>query len=316
MFVGTCIIPSTAQDTEKPLPTSRGNWLYVGGSGPGNYTRIQDAINASSDGDTVFVYDDSSPYYENIIINKSINLIGENKTNTVIVGLGNENDFSICIMADNVNVSNFNIRNPNGYIGIGIYSDFNIIKNNIISNFSYGYGEPIALEDAFNNEISNNIIENNRHNIALHFSSNNSINNNIIRNCNDFFEIGYDSNNNKIFRNLIKNCSGLYLFSDYNNIYENSIVHCQRGILLVGCSGNQILRNNFLFNPIDAFFGDSLFNHWLGNYWQRPRILPKVIFGYFTFWRGLYDFILIPVFRFDIHPALVPINIQSEGWDI
>ena len=59
LFVGTCIIPAIAQDTEKSLPSSRGNWLYVGGSGPGNYTRIQDAIDNASDGDTVFVYSGS-----------------------------------------------------------------------------------------------------------------------------------------------------------------------------------------------------------------------------------------------------------------
>ena len=71
LFVGTCIIPAIAQESEKPSQsTSRGNWLYVGGSGPGNYSKIQDAINASSNGDTVFVYDDSSPYLENLIINK------------------------------------------------------------------------------------------------------------------------------------------------------------------------------------------------------------------------------------------------------
>jgi hypothetical protein len=34
LFVGTCIIPGIAQDTEKTLPTSRGTWLYVGGNGP------------------------------------------------------------------------------------------------------------------------------------------------------------------------------------------------------------------------------------------------------------------------------------------
>jgi len=83
LFVGSCIIPAIAQNIE-PLPTSRGNWLYVGGSGAGNYTRIQDAINDSSDDDTVFVYDDSSPYDENLRIKKSIQLIGENKTSTII----------------------------------------------------------------------------------------------------------------------------------------------------------------------------------------------------------------------------------------
>ena len=46
--------------------------LYVGGSGLGNYTSIQDAINDSVDGDTVFVYDEGSPYYENLVVNRSI----------------------------------------------------------------------------------------------------------------------------------------------------------------------------------------------------------------------------------------------------
>ena len=58
--------------------SSRGNWLYVGGSGPGNYTRIQDAINASSDGDTVFVL--NRIYYE-IYKSGQINYsLGENQT--------------------------------------------------------------------------------------------------------------------------------------------------------------------------------------------------------------------------------------------
>ncbi|MBE3093908.1 MAG: hypothetical protein IMZ52_02670, partial [Actinobacteria bacterium] len=68
LFIGTGIIPAIAQESEKPSQsTSRGNWLYVGGSGPGNYSSIQAAINATSSGDTVFVYAASSPYYENVI---------------------------------------------------------------------------------------------------------------------------------------------------------------------------------------------------------------------------------------------------------
>jgi parallel beta-helix repeat protein len=95
-FIGTCVVPSHAENTEKSSqPTSGGKWLYVGGSGPGNYTKIQDAIDNASDGDTVFVYDDSSPYSEHLIFDKSITLQGENKITTMINGTS-------AIRADNV----------------------------------------------------------------------------------------------------------------------------------------------------------------------------------------------------------------------
>mgnify|MGYP001636576991 CR=1 FL=1 len=47
----------------------RGNTLYVGGAGPGNYTTIQDAIDDASDGDTIVVY--PGIYYEHqVLINR------------------------------------------------------------------------------------------------------------------------------------------------------------------------------------------------------------------------------------------------------
>jgi pectin methylesterase-like acyl-CoA thioesterase len=45
--------------------------LYVGGTGPNNYTKIQDAIDNASNQDTIFVY--NGIYQEHIIINKEIN---------------------------------------------------------------------------------------------------------------------------------------------------------------------------------------------------------------------------------------------------
>jgi len=50
-----------------------GNTLYVGGSGPNNYTRIQDAIDDANDGDTIFVY--NGTYYEHHIIIDKKNLL-------------------------------------------------------------------------------------------------------------------------------------------------------------------------------------------------------------------------------------------------
>ena len=62
LLVGT-VLPVTGNViTDKtPLSVDNGNTLYVGGTGEGNYTCIQNAINDAVNGDTIFVYDDSSP---------------------------------------------------------------------------------------------------------------------------------------------------------------------------------------------------------------------------------------------------------------
>lgn len=59
-----------------------GKTLYVGGNGSNNYTTIQDAIDNASYGDTIFVY--NGTYYENVVIHKSIKLMGENKSTMII----------------------------------------------------------------------------------------------------------------------------------------------------------------------------------------------------------------------------------------
>jgi pectin methylesterase-like acyl-CoA thioesterase len=41
---------------EVQAATTAGTWVYVGGSGPGNYTSIQDALDNASTTDTIFVY--------------------------------------------------------------------------------------------------------------------------------------------------------------------------------------------------------------------------------------------------------------------
>ena len=113
-----CVIPSSGQDGRETtsLPASEGAILYVGGSGPGNYTRIQDAINASNTGDTVYVYNDSSPYYEHLVIEKPLSLVGEDARSTEINGslLGSSLD-TINIIGDHVIISGFSITDNHGY---------------------------------------------------------------------------------------------------------------------------------------------------------------------------------------------------------
>ena len=76
-LIGISFVPHTVSD--EPV---RGITLYVGGSGPGNYTMIQNAIDDASAGETVFVY--NGTYFENVIVNKTIDVIGEERNNTII----------------------------------------------------------------------------------------------------------------------------------------------------------------------------------------------------------------------------------------
>jgi len=140
LFVFMSFNPSFAVDNVKKssMPVSNGNILYVGGSGERNYSKIQDAINDASDGDTVFVYDDSSPYKENVIIDKSIKLLGENRNTTLIKSFGK----IIQVNANKVQISGFTIQYYGILLSNGIFvrasSSETIISNNIIQDLGYG----------------------------------------------------------------------------------------------------------------------------------------------------------------------------------
>jgi parallel beta-helix repeat protein len=148
------IIPSSGFFLVNKLSTlnSNGTTLYVGGNGAGNYSSIQAAINDSSPGDTVFVYNDSSPYNEYVRINKMIKLIGEDRDTTIINGNYFETVF-ISPGVDNVLISGFTITG--GMYGIDVCSDNNVIQANKIVFNSYGI-EISANADY--NIITNNII--------------------------------------------------------------------------------------------------------------------------------------------------------------
>ena len=105
--------------------------LYVGGTGPGNYTTIQSAVNDASNGDTVFVY--NGTYYETLAIGKSIDLVGEDKYTTILDGDFVYEDV-IHINCGFVNISSLTITNS-GMNGISFLGENNLhFTNNIIKN--------------------------------------------------------------------------------------------------------------------------------------------------------------------------------------
>jgi nitrous oxidase accessory protein NosD len=273
LFVGMSIIPSSAQNREKPsTTTSGGHWLYVGGSGPGNYTTIQDAVNASVDGDIVFVYDDSSPYYEHVVINKSITLMGENRDTTIIDGgrIGT----IVYITTVSVNMTGFIVQNSGHGIIVenSIYEGSNYISNIISINNTYG----VSLYSTDYNTISNNIITNSHWaGIVILDSCYNNVSGNRIIN-NDFAGIlvesalpstvGYPrqgTEGNNIFYNNISNngwitnrtwSAGILLeATNKNHVFKNNITHNTRGVevyapFLTACNDNAIYQNNIMNN--------------------------------------------------------------------
>ena len=253
-FLSTSFIGSSYRVEKPSIMSYDGNTLFVGGSEPGNYTKIQDAIDDASDGDTVFVYDDSSPYYENIIIDKTINLIGENKDATIIDGGGAT---VVWILANNVSISRFTIQT--GQYGIRLISSGTLIfENTIIYNGLDG----IYMTNSSYNTISNNIIQYNHYGIYLHRSQlqrgsclYNNITNNTI------------SNNN--YQGI-----QLSLYQKYNSVIGNTIVNNKGYGIKICCASysNIVYHNTFKDNGYNAYDQNS--NTWDngypsgGNYWD------------------------------------------------
>jgi len=294
-------------------PVSNVNTLYVGGNGTGNYTKIQDAIDNASDGDTVFVFDDSSPYYEYIVISKRINLTGENKETTIIVGNWSRKFIPVVILnaySSFVTIQGFIITN--GYCGIDIESDNNKITGNIISNNTNGVG----LYYCCNNTIlGNNISSNSEYGVKLVLLSNyNIIQNNNIQNNYIGISLAELCLYNIIMGNNISKNSyeSIILGVSHENIIESNYIE---NIKILG-SGNLIRKNNFIGN-IKHVQGAVGRNFWDANYWgdwiglkfNLPifQKFPKIILCWILPLGVIFN---IPYFCFDWHPAKEPYELE------
>ena len=295
-----------------------GETLCVGGSGPGNYTKIQDAVDDASDGDTVFVY--SGIYYETINVHKSIILQGQDKNSTIIDGKSTTGNI-IEIRKSNTQIIGFAVRNANNNLGTGIciISSNNAILDNIITDVRYGIFFKGPWRLGFSNcIISNCIISRTDVGIYLEYVEKNKIYNNRILKNNDgiqlFDSADYNIINNNLFENNIRGIEFCLHFmldmNRYNTITLNNFIRNYIGILFDGTNFyNNISYNNFIKNIISLTFFEhsypALFprNDINQNYWDRPRLLPKIIFGLKHF---IIDF---PWIQFDWHPANEPYDI-------
>ena len=241
MLICSALIPISIGVTfkvskiEQPSIFGGGNTLYVGGSGPGNYSRIQDAINVAEDGDTVFVF--NGTYFEYVFIKKSIQLSGENKTTTIIDAKG-LNDV-IKVEEDGTVIRGFTIRNSgHDEAGVDFHSKHNRLSDSIIVDNDYG----IFMDWGGYNTISNCTISYNDIGIQ-DWDGHNTISNNNI-NSNTQGGILMWCINNTVSRNNIAhngNCIGID-FSGWDHIIiDNTLVN--NGFFAVGCTGNTVVNN-------------------------------------------------------------------------
>ncbi len=247
IFIGTCIVPAIAQNTEKQ--SSRGNWLYVGGNGPGNYTSIQAAIDNASNGDTIIVY--SGTYNEAVTLDKQLFLKGIKSTNQEfpLINGGDDSD-AVTIRNDSCSIENFSVQNGEAgglKKGINVLSNYNSIRNCTIFNTGSG----IYLSYSCGNSIFDNEITGwGSRSIGLISSCNNSIFNNDLSG-HDNHEIWFRDNatHNRFYHNYVHQCTHnpaiLIEESPFNIIEENNISGNYEGLVIRSSPNTSVLRNSF-----------------------------------------------------------------------
>jgi parallel beta-helix repeat protein len=283
------------------------------------YRYIQDGIDNSSDGDTIFVY---SGLYANMVpthhacvyINKPITLIGENKHTTIIDG-----SFLytvIGIMADNVVVHGFTVQHSGYYAaspspsGISVNPPSAGLLENILVYDMIIFDNYVGLRvvSSANSSFRDNVISQNKRGCSIRDNE---------YNCSFYHNDIYD--NEEVGIEMVFGVSWIA----YNNIRKNGY-----GVY-ASDSESKIQCNNFIGNQVNAWYQIDMQlldlwrvlggNQWDANYWDNwEYALPKSIVGKIS----LYMFIIIPPFnplviplgiylsiRFDWHPSKEPYDI-------
>jgi len=238
---------------------------------PPDYQEIQEAINNAMDGDTVFV--GNGAYYENVIVNKSVALIGEN-TNTTVVD-GSSTGSVVNVTASEVNITGFTIqRSGDSYLDCGISVCPLSTSNNISRNFITKNSQGIYLNSSSENLVSDNIVSNNSIGLYLHNSSGNTVHGNIAINNVGGIYLENSGDNTLLNNNMTDNTynfgvvwdtdSHLYNSVNVSNMVDgkpiyylkdvsNQVYDAQTNagtVYLINCSNvtikNLVLKNNLL----------------------------------------------------------------------
>ena len=233
---------------------------------PDPYPTIQAAVNAASPGDTIEVA--AGIYYENVFLNKSVTLTGEDSTTTIIDA--DQTGHGVRINASNTQVHHFTIRNGgNDYASLyvnsigghtiadniltGSYSGIDMSESDgctIIRNTLYDNGMTgISLSYSDLNDVIGNNVSESAYGIKVQASNDNSISDNTLSQNSYSIYLAQSYRNDIINNTVSAQTSSIYLLSSDNNIIEdNTVTDSSIGIYIYSSSGNSIFHNNIRDN--------------------------------------------------------------------
>lgn len=235
-----------------------------------DFETIQEAINDPNtlDGHTIAV--DEGTYYENVVVNKSVSLVGEDKFRTIVDGRAIKT--VINVIARYVTITGFAIRE--GGPGEGIYVhhsshgnniSYNIVMNNSVGIWLNGSNNNILLgnnctsntfdgmflKSSHNNTLLGNIALDNAYGFWVEASSGNSlIGNNASNNRNTGFWITSSSENKFSGNAVSKELFGFWVEKSRSNVISGNVISCGNnsyGITFAD-SGNNTVEGNTASN--------------------------------------------------------------------
>ena len=250
---------------------------------PDDYSNIQEAVDQATQGDTVFVRN-GFYYNQTVTIDKALSLIGEDKTNTRIIGDWSLNGTVVLVRHDGVVVQNLTLNSVDdaGVSGRGVH--LLNVRDCLVSNCSFGgNGIGVWLYGSSKNIIENNYVvgENSIHfnyGIKLQYSHLNSIlRNNVTDYVNGFGIVLDSSTGNNLAGNLIlNNYHGIWLNSANNNNLTDNNVSLTRNIF-VGIS-EQMMLGSFGMRLFSSVNNTIINNDVLG----VPKGIQIVASSYFN----------------------------------
>lgn len=248
-----------------------------------SFSSIQQAINDAANGSTIEV--PSGTYYEHIFINKTINLVGEDVSSTIIDG-GN-NGTVVEITSDLVRISNFTIRNS-GYgwtrHGIYVYKAENVtIEGNWVHHTCHNIKLNYTVNTSvIENTINGTMTQPTMYGIRVQNSINCTISSNKVSDCVGAVHLE-NATECTVSRNFLQgNSQGIRLYTPcvYNEIRENTVYNNTYDGMIDTVPynstlfANRFFHNNFFENE-NPFLYRGTTSYWDngypsgGNYWGR-----------------------------------------------